>query len=73
MVFTDDDLKRLKKNWLEMDEFTFNALIARLEAAEWSQELLRVHYEAGMFDDWDEEDIAMIVQALKAWHRVAGK
>jgi hypothetical protein len=49
------------------------ALLARLEAESRAADLLQLHYESGVFDDLDEGDVALIVQALESWRKAAGK
>jgi hypothetical protein len=78
-VFTDDDLKRLNftmgaHNWeMILTKDQWQALLARLEAEANAADLLELHYEAGVFDDLDEGDVALIVQALEAKRKAAGK
>ena len=68
MTFTDDDLKRLKEradfhrfdtNGL-MSREIFDALLARLEAAE------KVIKKYHTWEDWDDS-------AYKAWRKAAGR
>lgn len=82
MPFTNDDLKRLKNelsryetSWEthKLQIGTLDALLARLEAEIHATDVLQLHYESGVFDDLDEGDVALIVQALEARRKAAGK
>ena len=74
-VFTDDDLKRLKESYNNGPHNTggmtvvltpeLQALLARLEAAEWA--LLRFH---SISEDIRTEGMR---EALKVWREAAGK
>jgi len=83
-VFTNDDLKQLKNTLdqanrgeylgdIELSPSEVYALIARLEAAEYCAELLKLHQESGMIYDGDEEDDGLALQAIDAWRKVSGK
>ena len=78
-VFTDNDLKRLKEDlstlpyWIGDKRRHMEALLARLEAETNAADLLQLHYESGVFDDLDEGDVALVVQALEARLKAAGR
>lgn len=84
MRFTDDNLGRLKINpgvlypgqtkpIVLIDRAILKSLLARLEAETNAADLLQLHYESGVFDDLDEGDVALIIQALEARRKACGR
>lgn len=78
MSFTDEDLKRRCDGaYKECKGCSCHndrpALLTRLEAETNCADLLQLHFDSGVFDDLDEGDVALIIQALEAWRRAAGK
>lgn len=85
MTFTDDDLKRLKDainslftqmepgdRYLNIERHDVKALLARLEAAEWCASNLDANHDV-LEGVNDEDDMALIDDALKAWRKAKGE
>ncbi len=78
MSFTDEDLKRLKDDMDRLGDFNvgnyrLRPLLTRLEAETNAADLLELHYESGVFDDLDDGDVALIIQALEARRKTEGE